>query len=368
MKLVDEFRRSDLLQRQLERLRAAVTRRWVIMDVCGGQTHAFLRYGLEAAVEDVLELIHGPGCPVCVTPAEVIDEAIGLVERPGVTLATIGDMLRVPGPRGSLIQARTLGADVRMVYSPLDAIQLAIRHQSRQVVFLAVGFETTAPATALAVLQAQRLGLKNFSVLAHHVRVEPGMRAILDQPECRVQAFLAAGHVCTVTGYSHYEPLVRDRGVPIVVTGFEPVDLLAGLMTCVELLEEGRPALSNAYDRSALPDGNLQARKLMADVFEVVTLPWRGFGPIQDGGLRLRSEHAEFDARRRFSFAQAVRPGDIECRSGEVLSGRIKPTACALFGNICTPDRPRGAPMVSSEGACAAYFRYGTPAEVMHGR
>lgn len=358
MRLVDEFRSAPLLRAQLAQLRDRVSRRWVIMDVCGGQTHALLRYGLEDALEGVLELIHGPGCPVCVTPGEVIDEAIRLAERQDVVLASFGDMLRVPGPMGSLLQARARGADVRMVYSPLDAVQLAARLPTREIVFLAVGFETTAPATALAVLQARQFGLTNFRILAHHVRVEPGMRAILAQPNCRVQGFLAAGHVCTVTGFDHYAGLVREYQTPIVVTGFEPVDLLAGLTKCVELLESGRAELVNAYDRSVRSGGNPAAQRLIADVFQIATLPWRGFGPIRDGGLLLRDEFASFDARRHCSPMISPHSEDAECRSGDVLSGLIKPPACSLFGNACTPDRPRGAPMVSSEGACAAYFRY----------
>ena len=359
MNLVSEFRQSGILQQQLSKLRQIVTRRWVIMDVCGGQTHAFLRYGLEAAVDDVLELVHGPGCPVCVTPMEVIDEAISLVVNQKVALATFGDMLRVPGSCGSLQQARAQGGNVRMVYSPLDAVEWALREPSRQVVFLGVGFETTAPATALAILQARQLGLTNFSLLSHHVRVEPGMRAILDDPECRVEGFLAAGHVCTVTGYGHYQELVEKYRVPIVVTGFEPVDLLAGLTACVDLLEQQRPALRNAYERSARPDGNREAQRLIDTVFETDDLPWRGFGTIPQGGLTMRRQFQQFDARQRFSTTSPVNGPDCGCRSAEVLSGRLKPPQCALFGGACTPDRPLGAPMVSSEGACAAYFLYG---------
>lgn len=367
MHLVDDFRHSQLLQSQLTRLRKSVSRRWVIMDVCGGQTHALLRYGLEDALDDMLELIHGPGCPVCVTPGEVIAEAIALANDPNVVLVSFGDMLRVPGPTGSLVQARAKGADVRMVYSPLDAVKLAATLPAREVVFFAVGFETTAPATALAVLQAQKLGLRNFRVLAHHVRVEPGMRAILENSKCRVQAFLAAGHVCTVTGFAHYQQLVTDFQTPIVVTGFEPVDLLAGLTLCAELLESGRAELRNAYARSARFDGNAAAQRLIANVFEIDTLPWRGLGPIRDGGLSFRSEFEQFDARRGLSRLSHGPGDDVECRSGDVLSGLIKPPACPLFGNACMPDQPRGAPMVSSEGACAAYFRYGAATEVTRG-
>ena len=364
MNYVDEFRQSKVLTRQLTELRNSVSHRWVIMDVCGGQTHAFLRYGLEAAVDDILELIHGPGCPVCVTPAETIEDAISLARDHGVLLASFGDMLRVPGTSGSLLQARTLGADVRMVYSPMDALQLAINNPTLDVVFFGVGFETTAPATALALLQAQRLNVSNFSVLSHHVRVEPAMRAILEQPNCRVQGFLAAGHVCTITGFSHYEDIVSRHRVPIVVTGFEPVDLLAGLTECVRLLERQQPELCNQYARSARPAGNPRAQQILDDVFQIDTIPWRGFGLISQGGLSLRAQFRNFDARARFSLSSKSVPDDVECLSGAVLSGQIKPPQCPLFGNACTPDRPRGAPMVSSEGACAAYFRYAQTVEV----
>ena len=363
MNYVDEFRQPGLLTHQLATLRQSITQRWVIMDVCGGQTHAFLRYGLEHALDDLLELVHGPGCPVCVTPAETIEDAISLSHRPGILLASFGDMLRVPGCHGSLLGARTNGADVRIVYSPLDAVQLAINNPTREVVFLGVGFETTAPATALAVLQARHLAVENFSLLTHHVRVEPAMRAILEQPNCRVQGFLAAGHVCTVTGFAHYEDLVRRFRVPIVVTGFEPVDLLAGLAECVRLLENGQPQVTNQYSRSARPDGNPGARKLVDEVFQVSTIPWRGFGLIPDGGLNLRPDFQSYDARVRFTLSASAPPEDMECLSSQVLSGQIKPPQCPLFGNACTPEAPRGAPMVSSEGACAAYFKYAQTVE-----
>lgn len=363
MNYVDEFRQPRLLAAQLQTLRRSVTRRWVIMDVCGGQTHAFLRYGLEAALDDVLELVHGPGCPVCVTPAETISDACALASKHGVVLATFGDMLRVPGTDQSLLQARTAGADVRIVYSPLDAVQVAINNPAREVVFFGVGFETTAPATALALLQARHQQLANFSVLSHHVRVEPAMRTILEQPNNRVQGFLAAGHVCTVTGFSHYQDLVNRFHVPIVVTGFEPVDLLAGLMECVQLLEQHQPALCNRYPRSARPEGNLQASNLINSVFQISTIPWRGFGKIQDGGLSLRSEFRDLDARFRFPLDSLPRPDNQECLSGQVLSGLIKPPQCPLFGKGCDPQSPRGAPMVSSEGACAAYYQYANRTE-----
>lgn len=366
MKFVDEFRQPDRLRRQLEAIRTSARHRWVIMDVCGGQTHAFLRFGLEAALDDVLELIHGPGCPVCVTPAEVIDTAIELASDRRVLLATFGDMLRVPATSQSLLQARAQGALIKIVYSPLDALQLAVAHPDREVVFLAVGFETTVPATALAVLQARRRGISNFSVLSHHVRVEPAMRAILQQSDCRVHGFLAAGHVCTVTGFSHYQALVDEFEAPVVVTGFEPVDLLAGVEECVRLLEAGTPGLSNQYTRSARPEGNPEARRMIETVFEVSTLPWRGMGEICEGGLSLRPEFAAYDCRQRFSMPMIERRLDVECRSADVLAGRIKPTGCPLFRKGCDPDSPRGAPMVSSEGACAAYYQYMADGEAIH--
>ncbi len=367
MKYLDEYRDPARLQPTLAALRRRCTRRWVIMDVCGGQTHGLLRYGIELAVEDVLELIHGPGCPVCVTPAEVIDVAMQMAERPEVIVASFGDMLRVPGPRGSLLQARARGADVRTMLSPLDAVAWAGKFPDRTVVLFAVGFETTAPATALAVLQARELGLRNFCVLAHHVRVEPAMRAIAQSSDCRVQGFLAAGHVCTVTGYASYSALAEQCGMPIAITGFEPLDLIYGLSECVALLEAGTVAVVNPYDRCARPDGNPEARRIIDEVFTVATIPWRGMGAIPDGGMQLRPEFQAYNARHR--FAQTVAPVlDIsdQCQSGAVLSGQIKPPECPLFGTTCTPMTPLGAPMVSSEGACAAYFRYGHHAETEH--
>jgi hydrogenase expression/formation protein HypD len=357
MKFIDEYRDGEALRRGIERLRERSTRPWVIMDVCGGQTHSLLRHGIEAALEGAAELIHGPGCPVCVTPAEVIDRAIALAADRSVTVASFGDMLAVPGNSGSLLQARARGGDVRAVYSPLDAVRLAAREPARRVVFFAVGFETTAPATALAVLQAERLGLRNFRVLAHHVRVEPAMRSIAAAPGNRVQGFLAAGHVCTVTGYRHYEPFAAEFGTPVAVTGFEPLDLLAGLEECVNLLERGEAAVVNRYPRCVRPDGNAEARRFIAQVFDVADVPWRGFGVVPAGGLSLRLEYSRFDARPAVGDGPPERPS-VACLSGEVLSGRIKPPACPLFGSGCTPETPAGAPMVSSEGACAAYFRY----------
>lgn len=359
MKYVDEFRDPRAIAGALDRIQTKCSRRWVIMDVCGGQTHALLKHGIEPALADSLELLHGPGCPVCVTPASVLDAATELCLTRDVTLCSFGDMLRVPGSQGSLLQARARGGDVQTVYSPLDAVALATRRPECEVVFLAVGFETTAPATALAILQAQKLGVKNFSVLSHHVRVEPAMRQIAADAASRVQGFLAAGHVCTVTGYESYHAFVRDTGLPVVVTGFEPLDLLQGLTACVELLEAGSRQVVNAYGRCAQPAGNAHARRLIDTVFQVADVPWRGLGVIPSGGLAMRPEFAQFDAGVRHGLAASdTTDAESECQAGEVLTGRIKPPECPLFGKACTPDTPAGAPMVSSEGACAAYFVY----------
>ena len=364
MKFVDDYRDPERLKIQLAELRKMITRRWVIMDVCGGQTHGLLRHGLEQALEDVLELVHGPGCPVCVTPAEAIDDAVELAKRSDVVMTSFGDMLRVPGRQGSLLQARARGFDIRVVYSPADAVQLAAKEPAKKFVFFAVGFESTAPATALAVLQARQLGLTNFSLLANHVRVEPAMRVVMKLPGNRVEGMLAAGHVCTVTGFAHYAAFVDQFRVPVVVTGFEPMDLLAGLTRCVQLLESGDPQLCNEYSRSVSSEGNVYAQRLIDEVYRVATVPWRGFREIVDGGLVMRPELQDFDARYRFGLGDAVPSSDGECRSGEVMTGRIRPIECPLFGNFCTPESPVGAPMVSSEGACAAYYRYARPIEV----
>jgi hydrogenase expression/formation protein HypD len=329
------------------------------MEVCGGQTHSLLRHGIDAELSGVVELIHGPGCPVCVTPTAAIDFARELSLRASTLVASFGDMLRVPGSRGSLLEARARGGRVQAVYSPLDAVELAHRHPELQVVFFAVGFETTTPTTALAVRQAAALGLENFSLLSAHVRVLPAMEAIAQSADCRVQGFLAAGHVCTVTGCAEYAPFVERYRLPVVVTGFEPVDLLQGILECVRLLESGRPAVANCYRRTARNAGNPTAQHLVSDVFEVCDRAWRGFGVIPGGGLKLRANFRQFDAEARFGPASLPVLDTGPCKSGDVLAGRIRPTACPSFGTTCTPERPLGAPMVSSEGACAAYFRYG---------
>lgn len=358
MKFVDEFRDPQRAQLLVRAIRGRTTRRWTLMEVCGGQTHSLLRHGIAEELAGVVELMHGPGCPVCVTPLSAIDFAIELACRPGMIVASFGDMLRVPGSRGSLADARGRGGNVRMVYSPLDAIELARQNPSAQVVFFAVGFETTAPATAIAVQQAASLNLQNFTLLVSHVRVLPAMEALLQQPDVRIDGFLAAGHVCTITGYQAYDRLAQGYGVPVVVTGFEPVDLLAGILECVTLLESRRPDVTNCYARSVCRAGNPAAQKLIEEVYEVADCDWRGLGMLLQSGLRLRPSWRCFDATIRFGSCSLPVIETPECQSGLVLAGRIKPHECPSFGGACTPDRPLGAPMVSSEGACAAYYRY----------
>lgn len=360
MKYVDEYRDPALVRRALERLHHSASREWTIMEVCGGQTHAFVRFGLEQLLPLGLELIHGPGCPVCVTAAESIDQAIALVTERDVTLCTFGDMLRVPGTSTDLLSARAGGGDVRVVYSPMDAVQIAQQAPEREVVLFAVGFETTAPGSALAVLQAAALELANFSVIAAHVRVPPALAAILQTPEVRVQGFLAAGHVCAVMGTAEYGPIAEEFGVPIVVTGFEPLDLVQGLLGCVRQLESGQAQVENQYQRVVRDEGNPAARQLIARVFDPADRAWRGLGLIPQGGLQLRAAYAQFDAAERFQLAAAAASaGQADlCRAGQVLTGVLRPTDCPQFGIGCTPETPLGAPMVSSEGACAAYYQY----------
>jgi len=356
VRFVDEFRDPEVAEQLAKRIAARVTRRWTVMEICGGQTHAIMRFGIDRMLPEGLELVHGPGCPVCVTPIEVIDRAIALAARPDVVLCTFGDMARVPGSESDLLAARAAGADVRVVYSPVDAVALARELPGREVVFLAVGFETTAPAHALAVLQAQRLGLANFSLLVSHVLVPPAMEAILSDPENRVQGFLAAGHVCTITGYEAYEDIARRHRVPIVVTGFEPIDILQGIAMCVDRLEDGRFEVANQYRRSVRREGNRVARDAVAKVFTVADRRWRGIGDLPASGLALRPELARFDAERRFGAVALGNEAPTVCIAGRILRGLAKPDACPAFGHPCTPERPLGAPMVSSEGACAAYL------------
>jgi hydrogenase expression/formation protein HypD len=358
MKFVDEYREPDVCARLLAEIRQLATRPWTLMEVCGGQTHGLLRYGIDTALEGAVRLIHGPGCPVCVTPLESIDMAIDFSRRPGVTMASFGDMLRVPGSRESLLQARADGANVHIVYSPLDAVRLAEQNPGRHVVFFAVGFETTVPSTALAVQQAAQLRLDNFSLLVSHVRVQPAMEMLADSKDCTVQGFLAAGHVCTVAGYESYRQFVEKYHLPVVVTGFEPVDLLMGILECVRQLECDEAEVVNCYSRSVAAPGNARALAIMDEIYEICDRPWRGLGPVPGGGFKIRLKWAHFDAERRFAQTKTSASEHSECRSGDVLTGKIKPTECAQFGVRCTPDSPLGAPMVSAEGACAAYYRY----------
>jgi len=358
MQYVDEYRQPELCRQLIAEIRQLATRRWTIMEVCGGQTHGLLRYGIDSELRDVVRLIHGPGCPVCVTPLESIDFATQLARRQDVVLASFGDMLRVPGSRENLLQVRADGGNVKIVYSPLDAVEIAASHPERQVVFFAVGFETTTPATALAVHQADRRDLENFYLLVSHVRVLPAMEMLMAGKDNSVQGFLGAGHVCTVAGYQCYEEFAREHNVPVVVTGFEPVDLLSGILECVRQLEGGEAEVCNRYSRTALAEGNRKALEIINDVYEICDQSWRGLGTIADGGLSLREKWARFDATKRFTQLDLPIIESTWCRSGEVLSGRIKPIECEHFSTSCTPESPLGAPMVSAEGACAAYYRY----------
>lgn len=362
MKYVDEYRDRTLATRLAERITHTVHRPWTIMEVCGGQTHAIVRFGLDALLPPSLTVVHGPGCPVCVTPVGLIDQALQLASLPHVIFCSFGDMLRVPGSRGDLFGVKAAGGDVRIVYSPLDAMTLARANPAREVVCFAVGFETTAPAWAMAVIQAKESGLTNFSLLVAHVLVPPAMEAILSSPQNRVQGFLAAGHVCTVVGYEDYEALAARYRVPIVVAGFEPLDILEGIGLLVTQLEEGRAEVENQYVRSVRREGNRQARAVVEEVFEPAPRTWRGIGEIARSGLQLRPAYAAYDAAVRFrealSQAGSVGVEDPDCRSGLVLQGLIKPPDCPAFATRCTPEQPLGAPMVSSEGACAAYYRY----------
>ncbi len=359
MKHLDEYRDAGRARALAAEIASSMTRPWRIMEICGGQTHAILRFGIDQLLPPGLELVHGPGCPVCVTPLELIDRAIELARTPGVVLASFGDMLRVPGSKTDLLAARARGAQVAMVYSPLDAVRLAEQKQDQQIVFFAVGFETTVPAVALAVREARRRGLANFSILAAHVLVPPALRAILGSPRSRIQGVLAAGHVCTVEGYENYEPIARDFCVPVVVTGFEPVDLLQGILLCVRQLEAGRARVENQYARAVRREGNREAKALMREIFEPADRKWRGIGVIPLSGLALRAGWREFDAERRFPLSTGEVQEPEECISGLVLQGAKKPPECPAFATRCTPERPLGAPMVSNEGACAAYYRYG---------
>jgi hydrogenase expression/formation protein HypD len=359
MKYLDEYRDGAAAEKLAAAIARTVTRPWTVMEVCGGQTHSIVKYGIDNLVPREIELVHGPGCPVCVTPLEMIDRAHAIASRPDVTFCSFGDMLRVPGSRGDLLQLKSQGSDVRIVYSPLDAVNLAAASPARQVVFFAVGFETTSPPNAMAVWQARQRGLKNFSVLVSHVLVPPVMTALLESPENRVQGFLGPGHVCTVMGYEEYEPIARRYKVPIVVTGFEPLDLLEGLLRTIEQLEAGRGEVENQYGRTVRREGNPAAKTLIDDVFEVCDRKWRGLGVIPGSGYRLRPRYREFDAEARFEVDDIETQESPVCISGLILQGLKKPHDCPAFGKSCTPQSPLGATMVSSEGACAAYYAYG---------
>ena len=358
MKYLDEFRDPVAAKSLVEAIRRSATRPWTIMEVCGGQTHSIIRNGIDQLLDDSVEFIHGPGCPVCVTPLEMIDRALEIASREDVIFCSFGDMLRVPGSKQDLFSVRARGGDVRIVYSPLDATRVAAENPGKNVVFFGVGFETTAPANAMSVLHAKRLELTNFSLLVSHVLVPPAMTAILSAPTNRVQGFLAAGHVCTVMGTGDYGPLVEKFNVPIVVTGFEPLDLLEGVRQLVELMEAGRAELRNAYPRAVTDIGNTVAQQALADVFVVTDRQWRGIGMIPQSGWTLSPQYAEFDAELKFGVGHLEVQESAECHAGEVLQGLLKPDECPAFGTTCTPRNPLGATMVSSAGACAAYYQF----------
>jgi hydrogenase expression/formation protein HypD len=359
MKYVDEFRDRAAAEKLAARIHASTTRRWTIMEICGGQTHTIVKYGIESLLPDGITLVHGPGCPVCVTPLEIIDKAISIASHDDVLFTSFGDMLRVPGSTKDLLSVKAERGNVRMVYSPLDAVKLAEENPGKKVVFFGVGFETTAPANAMSIVEAHRRGLKNFSLLCSHVLVPPAMEALLSSPENRVQGFLAAGHVCTVMGYEEYIPIAKRYRVPIVVTGFEPLDVLQGIAMTVDQLERGTIEVENQYSRSVRREGNPGAQKVIYEVFEVSDRIWRGIGEIPASGYRIRDAYAAYDAEKVFSVETIKVQESPLCIAGEILRGMKKPHDCTAFGTQCTPERPLGAPMVSSEGACAAYFHYG---------
>ncbi|MGD8413404.1 MAG: hydrogenase formation protein HypD [Candidatus Latescibacterota bacterium] len=358
MKYLDEFRDPVIARKILDEIHAVTTRPWVIMEICGGQTHSIIRNGIDQLLPEGVELVHGPGCPVCVTPLELIDRAVAIASRQDVIFTSFGDMLRVPGSEKDLFMVKSEGGDIRVVYSPLDAVEIARRNPDKKVVFFAVGFETTAPNNAMAVWQAHRERLDNFKVLVSHVLVPPAMRALLSSPQNRVQGYLAAGHVCTVMGWEEYEPIVSQFDVPIVVTGFEPVDILEGVLMVVRQLEAGESRVENQYSRAVRREGNEPARNLIADVFELTDRKWRGIGEIPSSGFRLRESYSIHDAERAFPIGDIHVDEPALCISGEVLQGLKKPVECPAFGRECTPETPLGATMVSSEGACAAYYAY----------
>jgi hydrogenase expression/formation protein HypD len=358
MKYIDEYRDRQLAEEYASAITAITTRPWTLMEICGGQTHSIVKHGIDRLIPSEITLIHGPGCPVCVTPIYLIDQAIAIAHHPDVIFCSFGDMLRVPSSTTDLLSAKASGADIRIVYSPLDAVKLAQQNRDRQVVFFAVGFETTAPTTALAIAQANQLGLDNFSILCAHVLVPPAMEAILSNPDHMMQGFLAAGHVCTVMGYHEYEAIAQRYQVPIVVTGFEPIDILQGIYLCIKQLEAGKSEVENQYARSVKKEGNQQAIAMMQEIFEVTSRQWRGLEEIPESGLKVKEKYAAFDAEKRFHCEDhSIKLHESPlCISGLILKGTRKPHECPSFGKACTPERPLGAPMVSSEGACAAYY------------
>ena len=358
MKHLSEYRDAAIVKRLLKEIRSTVTRQWKIMEICGGQTHSLVKNGILELLPEEVIMVHGPGCPVCVTPLMIIDKAVELAEDPNIILCSFGDMIRVPGSRKSLLEAKADGADIRILYSPIEAVKVAQENPEKQVVFFAVGFETTAPANALSVIQAYEMGIKNYSILTSHVLVPPAIEAILDDEFSSIQGFLAAGHVCTVMGTDEYLPLIKKYQIPIVVTGFEPVDLLAGIKTVVQLLESGKAELVNEYARVVKGEGNRKAQEAIFKVFEIGEREWRGIGPIPESGYSIRKKYAEYDADQKFSLAKSDVVESPLCIAGEILKGNKKPFQCSAFGKECTPQTPLGAPMVSSEGACAAYYHY----------
>ncbi len=358
MKFVEEFRDQEKAAQYLDAIDNLVTQEWTIMEICGGQTHSIVKYGIDELLPDKVTLVHGPGCPVCVTPVGMIDKAIEIAMQPDVILASFGDMARVPGSETNLLQARARGASLQLVYSPLEALQLAKDNPDKQVVFFAVGFETTAPTTAMAVYTAKRENINNFSMLVAHVLVPPAMRAILNSTSNRIQGFLAAGHVCTIMGYEVYQSIASQYHIPVVVTGFEPLDILQGLYLCLQQLEQGRAEVENQYTRAVSKSGNSTAQQVIKEVFQIVPRQWRGVGEIAESGLGLSTDYSAFDAEQRFGPSKKTADIENACISGQVLQGIAKPMDCPSFGTNCTPDQPLGAPMVSSEGACAAYFKH----------
>ena len=360
MKYLSEYRNPELAKKVLQEIGKTITKSWNIMEICGGQTHSLVKNGILSVLPKKITMLHGPGCPVCVTPLNLIDKAIYLAEKKDVMLCSFGDMLRVPGSEKNLLEAKAQGADVRILYSPLEAVTLAKQNPDKEVVFFAVGFETTAPANALSVLHAEKLGLTNYSILTSHVLVPPAITALMEDPESNIDAFLAAGHVCSIMGYWEYFPLVEKYKIPIVVTGFEPLDLLQGILMVVRQLEEGRAEVENQYVRMVKEKGNTTAQKIISDVVEVGDQVWRGIGTIEKSGFHLRGKYARFDANKKFSIHIEMADENKECIAGNIMKGISKPFDCSQFGKACTPQNPLGAPMVSSEGACAAYYNFST--------